>query len=153
MFSCMEAIMQKCISMALNHIHSRTHKSYYLGHFISATWGQKAIRLTAVRSKSFEGEQHRILISAIYIHLSWVGCGTFTTNMKAPYQPSFRLIHMAKYPLLFTETSRLSVGCTLIYISMSRPGGSCNIPLCNYKYIFLNNSHDKHVILNFSLIV
>lgn len=37
--------------------------------FSSATGGQKAIRLTAVRSKSFEGEQHRILISAIYIHL------------------------------------------------------------------------------------
>lgn len=62
--------MQKCIGVALNYIHTGTHTSYYLGHFISATGGQKAIRLTAVRSKSFEGEQHRILISAIYIHLS-----------------------------------------------------------------------------------
>lgn len=109
-FSCMKAIMQKCISMALNHIHSRTHKSYYLRHFISATGGQEAIRLTAVRSKSFEGEHHRILISAIYIHLSRAGCGTFTTNMK-PESGVLPIASHGKISSFIYGNTHIIVGC------------------------------------------
>lgn len=114
---CMEAIMQKCINVALNHIHTRphTHTSYYLGHFISATGGQKAIRLTALRSKSFEATQN-FNIRNIYSSLvSWVV--ELPPLIRSVNQTSFRLLHMGEDPPLFTEIPRLLVACMLIYMS------------------------------------
>lgn len=57
---------------AESYSHQNTHTSYYLGHFISATGGQKAIRLTAVRSKSFEATQNFNIRNIYSSLMSWV---------------------------------------------------------------------------------
>lgn len=65
--------MQKCISVALNHIHTRTHtRLITLDILFSATGGQKAIRLTAVRSKSFEATQNFNIRNIYSSLMSWV---------------------------------------------------------------------------------
>lgn len=106
--------------------HQNTHTSYYLGHFISATGGQKAIRLTAVKSKSFEATQNFNIRSIYSSLMSWVV--ELSLLIRRVNQTSFRLLHI--YPLLFTKIPKLSQPLMLISISMSmtdRPSNNTNM--------------------------
>lgn len=117
--------MQKCICLGLNHGTFTTStlwkksKPYYLGHFISVTGGQKAITLTAVKNKSFGGEQHWISILEYLFSTLELECEaffsfrTFSAIMK--YASNITTYWLGSRNLLFgwfTKLCRLSVECT-----------------------------------------
>lgn len=84
----MDEIIQKCICLGLNHSTftladcGRKSNPYYLGHFTSVAGGQKAIKLTAVKNKSFEGEQVWISILE-YLFSTWkMWCDRFLFHLE-----------------------------------------------------------------------
>ena len=59
--------------------YGRKTKPYYLGQFVSVAGGQKAITLTAVKNKSFEGEQVWISILEYFFSTRESGYDAFSS--------------------------------------------------------------------------